>query len=48
MEQQEKMFVLVDEFQESGQSQKEFCSVAGIKPSYPSGKVALLTDRCSF
>ena len=33
MEQQEKMFVLVDEFQESGQSQKEFCLEQGIKTS---------------
>jgi hypothetical protein len=33
MEQQEKMFALVDEYQRSDQSQKDFCLEAGVKPS---------------
>lgn len=33
MEQQEKMFALVDAYHQSGQSQKDFCHQEGIKTS---------------
>lgn len=33
MEQQEEMFALVESYQQSSQSQKEFCQEQGIKPS---------------
>lgn len=33
MDQQEKMFALVESYQESGKSQKDFCQEQGIQPS---------------